>query len=333
MDCFASLTMTSRVLNCWAHQIAGAHAPSSRRSRPAARTSPRLCRREQRRSRAARNLLSVGQEVDNNPTEPQEITNDHVLENPRRYDASKYRATACVCRRGAGGGVAQGSRARSGSRFTVERPRRGRVLEDFCGAQSRIVQRCARCLDSPEAATSLCRSRGGAIFFFEKCAILFLKIKLRAILYDRLLYSDPSCPSPRRNLTPRFRPRPPRNLRAVQLRRLATAGRRLWIRGRSDMGLWVAHTAHADGLWGLRGFGRSPPLGSIGPPASPDCRSPGSATQWARACDDQGGPSRGAGPAEQDGAPSRPRLRAAAAPLPRRNAGFDGREIFLRATH
>jgi hypothetical protein len=32
----------------------------------------------------------------------------------------------------------------------------------------------------------------------------------------------------------------------------ATAGRRLWIRGRSDMGLWVAHTAHADGLWAQR---------------------------------------------------------------------------------
>ena len=29
------------------------------------------------------------------------------------------------------------------------------------------------------------------------------------------------------------------------------------------MGLWVAHTAHADGLWGLRGFGRSPPLSEI----------------------------------------------------------------------
>jgi hypothetical protein len=64
----------------------------------------------------------------------------------------------------------------------------------------------------------------------------------------------------------------------------ATAGRRLWIRGRSDMGLWVAHTAHADGLWALRGFDRARPLRSIWPPASPDCRSPGSATQWARAC-------------------------------------------------
>jgi hypothetical protein len=74
--------------------------------------------------------------------------------------------------------------------FRVERLRRGRVLEDFCEAQSRIVQRCARCSDSLEAAISLCRSRGGAIFFFEKCAILFLKIKLRAILYDRLVYSD-----------------------------------------------------------------------------------------------------------------------------------------------
>jgi hypothetical protein len=95
----------------------------------------------------------------------------------------------------------------------------------------------------------------------------------------------------------------------------AAAGRRLWIRGRSDIGLWVADTAHADGLWALRGFGRSRPPRSIGPPASPDCRSPGSATQWARACDDQGGPSRGAGPAEQDGAPPRPRLREAAAPL------------------
>jgi hypothetical protein len=184
-----------------------------------------------------------------------------------------------------------------------------------------------------EAASSVCRSPDGGIFFFEKRSILFLKIKLRAILYDRLLYSVPSCPSPRRNLSPRFGPQRPRNLRAVQLRRLATAGRRLWIRGRSDMGLWVAHTAHADGLWGLRGFGRSPPLRLIRPPASPDCGSPGSATQWARACDDQRGPSRGAGPAEQDAAPPRPRLREAAAPLPRRNAGFDGREIFLRATH
>jgi hypothetical protein len=46
---------------------------------------------------------------------------------------------------------------------------------------------CARCLDSPEAATSLRPPRGGAIFGFEKCAILFLKIKLRAILYDSLL--------------------------------------------------------------------------------------------------------------------------------------------------
>jgi hypothetical protein len=108
--------------------------------------------------------------------------------------------------------------------FRVERLRRGRVLEDFCEAQSRIVQRCARCSDSLEAAISLCRSRGGAIFFFEKCAILFLKIKLRAILYHRLLYSDTSCPSPRRNLTSRFRPRPPRNLRAVQLRRQRPRG-------------------------------------------------------------------------------------------------------------
>jgi hypothetical protein len=46
----------------------------------------------------------------------------------------------------------------------------------------------------------------------------------------------------------------------------------------------VVHTAHADGLWALRGFGRSQPLRSIWPPASPDRRSPGSATQWARAC-------------------------------------------------
>jgi hypothetical protein len=106
--------------------------------------------------------------------------------------------------------------------FRVERLRRGRVLEDFCEAQSRIVQRCARCSDSLEAAISLCRSRGGAIFFFEKCAILFLKIKLRAILHDRLLYSDPSCPSPRRNLTPGSVP--PRNLRAVQLRRQRPRG-------------------------------------------------------------------------------------------------------------
>src|SRR5271170_5576239 len=37
---------------------------------PFRHASPRLCRREQRRSRAARNLLSVGQGVDNNPTEP-----------------------------------------------------------------------------------------------------------------------------------------------------------------------------------------------------------------------------------------------------------------------
>jgi len=196
-----------------------------------------------------------------------------------------------------------------------------------------VTNRPALCLDSPEAATSVCRSLGGAIFFFEKCAILFLKIKLRAILYDRLLYSDPSCPSPRRNLTPRFRPRPPRNLRAVQLRRQRPRGGGCGSGGDLTWGSG-SRIRRTRTVSGLRGFGRSRPLRPIWPPASPDCRSPGSATQWGRACDDQGGPSRGAGPTEEDVAPSRPRLREAAAPLPRRNAArFGGREIFLRATH
>jgi hypothetical protein len=126
-------------------------------------------------------------------------------------------------------------------------------------------------------------------FLFRKCAFLFLKIKLRAILHDRLLYSDPACPSPRRNLTPKVPSPPAGELARCPAPTPATVGRRLWIRGRPDIGLWVAHTARADGLWALRGFGRSRPLRSIGPPASPDCRSPGSATQWARACDDREG--------------------------------------------
>jgi hypothetical protein len=114
--------------------------------------------------------------------------------------------------------------------FRVERLRRGRVLEDFCEAQSRIVQRCARCSDSLEAAISLCRSRGGAIFFFEKCAILFLKIKLRAILYDRLVYSDPVMPIASKKPHPQFPSPPAEGL----TRRLAPApaGRRLWGRER-----------------------------------------------------------------------------------------------------
>ena len=43
-----------------------------------------------------------------------------------------------------------------------------------------------------------------------------------------------------------------------------TTGRRLWIKGRSDIGFWVADTAHADGLWALRGFGRSRSLLAAG---------------------------------------------------------------------
>ena len=118
--------------------------------------------------------------------------------------------------------------------FRVERLRRGRVLEDFCEAQSRIVQRCARCSDSLEAAISLCRSRGGAIFFFEKCAILFLKIKLRAILYDRLVYSDPVMPIASKKPHPQFPSPPAEGL----TRRLAPApaGRRLW--GRERLNSW-----------------------------------------------------------------------------------------------
>ena len=41
----------------------------------------------------------------------------------------------------------------------------------FCGAQSRIAERCARCLDSPGAATSLCR-------FARRRNLLFRKMRI-----------------------------------------------------------------------------------------------------------------------------------------------------------
>jgi len=78
------------------------------------------------------------------------------------------------------------------------------------------------------------RSRGGAIFFFEKCAILFLKIKLRAILYDRLVHSDPVMPIASKKPHPQFPSPPAEGL----TRRLAPApaGRRLW--GRERLNSW-----------------------------------------------------------------------------------------------